>query len=241
MAVEIQDRVARILRRNRFQVEDILYLTHEGQRTVFHLQDKREIPTPIPLKTVVSCIPAGDFWSIQKGIVVARRYVISIDGKGLYTMSDGMQFTGRGRNPAEHKRRAEQLRVLPARSIDKDKSLPFGLLDRCKLMDNAPIAFCAIELVFAQDGRGVDFVFRYCNRAMEPVEGLTVEQMVDRSFYEVFPKGDRKWIVPYADVAMNGTTRILNDYSSEVQKNLRISCFQPEPGYCACMIVAVDG
>jgi hypothetical protein len=119
--------------------------------------------------------------------------------------------------------------------------LPFGLLDRCKLMDNAPIAFCAIELVFAQDGRGVDFVFRYCNRAMEPVEGLTVEQMVDRSFYEVFPKGDRKWIVPYADVAMNGTTRILNDYSSEVQKNLRISCFQPEPGYCACMIVAVDG
>jgi len=100
--------------------------------SVFHLQDKREIPTPIPLKTVVSCIPAGDFWSIQKGIVVARRYVISIDGKGLYTMSDGMQFTGRGRNPAEHKRRAEQLRVLPARSIDKDKSLPFGLLDRCK-------------------------------------------------------------------------------------------------------------
>lgn len=87
----------------------------------------------------------------------------------------------------------------------------------------------------------MDFVFRYCNRAMEPVEGLTVEQMVDRSFYEVFPKGDRKWIVPYADVAMNGTTRILNDYSSEVQKNLRISCFQPEPGYCACMIVAVDG
>jgi len=29
-----------------------------------------------------------------------------------------------------------------------------------------PLAFCVIELVFDANGRGVDFVFRYCNEEM---------------------------------------------------------------------------
>lgn len=239
MTTDIQDRVSRILKRNHFQAEDILYLTHEGQRTVFHLQDSREIPTPVPLKTVVSCLPASDFWSIQKGIVVARRYVISIEGKGLYTMTDGTQFQGRGRNPAEHKRRAEQLGVLPVRQPGSNR-IPHDLLDRCKLMDRSQIAFCVIELVFAQDGRGIDFIFRYCNPAMESVRGRPIHEMLDRSFYEVYPDEDRKLIVTYADVAMNGSCRVVTDYSPEARKHLRISCFQPEPGYCACLFAAAD-
>ena len=239
MNTDIQDRIARILKRNHFSSEDILYLTHEGQRTVFHLQDSRTIPTPIPLKRVVACFPASDFWSIQKGIVVARRYVISIEGKGQYTMSDGAQFQGRGRNPAEHKRRAEQLQVLPARQQGVDH-IPYDLLDRCKLMDRSPVAFCVIELVFARDGRGIDFVFRYCNKAMEPLSGLSIQQMLNRSFYEAFPDGDRRLIVPYADVAMNGSDRVLSDFSPMAQKHLRIICFQPETGYCACMFFSKE-
>lgn len=57
-----------------------------------------------------------------------------------------------------------------------------------------PVAYCVIELVFDAEGHGVDFVFRYCNKQMEVVEGIPIEEMLNRSFYEVFKNGDKKWL-----------------------------------------------
>ena len=122
---------------------------------------------------------------------------------------------------------------------DKHTS-PLNMLEKCSLLDNMPLAFCVIELVFNEDGRGVDFIFRYCNAEMEKVEGVPVEEMLNRSFYEVFRNGDKKWLVSYADVALNGTKHTIHDYSPEIDKNLIIHCYQPEPGYCACVLQVVD-
>ena len=36
--------------------------------------------------------------------------------------------------------------------------------------------------------------FRYCNAEMATVEGVPVEEMLNRSFYKVFPNGDKKWL-----------------------------------------------
>ena len=122
---------------------------------------------------------------------------------------------------------------------DKHTS-PLNMLEKCSLLDNMPLAFCLIELVFNEDGRGFDFIFRYCNAEMEKVEGVPVEEMLNRSFYEVFRNGDKKWLVSYADVALNGTKHTIHDYSPEIDKNLIIHCYQPEPGYCACVLQVVD-
>lgn len=104
-------------------------------------------------------------------------------------------------------------------------------------MDEMPLAYCVIELVFYEDGHGVDFIFRYCNKEMAVVEGVHVEEMLNRSFYEVFRNGDRKWLVSYADVALNGTKHTLKDFSPEIRKDLTIYCYQPEPGFCACVLL----
>ena len=56
----------------------------------------------------------------------------------------------------------------------------------------------------------------------------------------MFRNGDKKWLVAYADVALNGTKRILYDYSPEIDKYLTIWCYQPEPGYCACVLQVTD-
>ena len=94
-----------------------------------------------------------------------------------------------------------------------------------------------VELVFDAEGHGVDFVFRYCNDEMAVVEGVPVSEMLNRSFYEVFENGDKKWLVTYADVALNGNKHILQDYSPEIDKTLTIYCFQPASGYCACVLI----
>ena len=104
----------------------------------------------------------------------------------------------------------------------------------------ASARLCVIELTFDAAGHGVDFVFRYCNPMMAVVEGVPVENMVNRSFYEVFPDGDRKWLVSCADTALNGSCHTLRDYSRELEQNLTIHCYQPESGYCACLLLPED-
>ena len=119
--------------------------------------------------------------------------------------------------------------------VSEDSSIQ--LFDHCSFLNDMPLAFCIIELVFDAEGHGVDFVFRYCNDEMAVVEGIPVSEMLNRSFYEVFENGDKKWLVTYADVALNGNKHILHDYSPEIDKTLTIYCFQPAPGYCACVLI----
>lgn len=64
-----------------------------------------------------------------------------------------------------------------------------------------------------------------------------MEEMIDKSFYKVFPNVDKKWLITYADVALYGVSRVIEAYSPEVDAKLRIYCFQSEQNYCACVLV----
>ena len=151
-------------------------------------------------------------------------------------MTDGKTFQGRRRYLSEHKRLRKEL-GLDVPSPKEEFDPPLGFYEKCSIMDEMPLAYCVIELVFDEDGHGVDFIFRYCNKEMAVVEGVTVEEMLNRSFYEVFSNGDGKWLVSYADVALNGTKHTLKDFSPEIGKDLTIYCYQPEPGFCACVLL----
>ena len=156
---------------------------------------------------------------------------------GIYTMTDGHTFQGRKRNLSEHRKIRKKLGLASSVLSSNDYIPPLGLLEKCTLLDKMPLAFCVIELVFDEKGHGVDFVFRYCNEMMADVEGIPISEMINRSFYEVFENGDKKWLVTYADVALNGNKHTLTDYSPEIDKHLTIYCYQPIPGYCACILI----
>lgn len=126
--------------------------------------------------------------SISKGIVVCRSHIVNISNDGIYTMSDGRTFQGRKRDMSSHRRLRAEI------GLTNTKHRPLSMLEKCSLLDNMPLAFCVIELVFNEDGCGVDFIFRYCNAEMATVEGVPVEEMLNRSFYKVFPNGDKKWL-----------------------------------------------
>lgn len=214
--------------------ENILYIYRKDRKTVIQRTDGAEFALFVPVHSILSALPEKNFLSISKGIVVCRSHIVNISNDGVYTMSDGRTFQGRKRDISSHRRLRAEI------GLTNTKHRPLSMLEKCSLLDNMPLAFCVIELVFNEDGHGVDFIFRYCNAEMANVEGVPVEEMLNRSFYKVFPNGDKKWLVSYADVALNGTKHTLHDYSPEIGKNLIIHCYQPEPGYCACVLQVAD-
>ena len=226
----------RFFKRNKIEIEKILYIYHHDRKTVVCAEPGGEVTSSAPLQEVLAFLPEEDFISISRNAIVRRDKIINISHDGVYTMLDGKTFQGRTRYLSTHRRLKKEMES-GIKKAGKANPHPLSFLEKCSILDDMPVAYCVIELTFDEDGHGVDFIFRYCNKYMEVVEGIPVEDMLNRSFYEVFKNGDRKWLVSYADVALNGSKRTLSDYSPEIDKNLTIYCYQPEPGFCACVLV----
>ena len=229
--------VLHFFERKNIDIANILYLTRQNPHTKITFFDGKEILTEIPVKEIAIYLPDEEFVNITKGILLRKSQIVNISDDGLYTMTDGSVFQGRKRNISQHKQLRQALGLSKEQDAKAEKMVPLELLEKCSILNDMPLAFCVIELVFDANGRGVDFVFRYCNEEMAVVEGIPVSEMLNNSFYEVFENGDKKWLVTYADVALNGTKVILHDYSPEIGKDLSIYCFQPHPGYCACILI----
>ena len=229
--------VLHFFERKNIDISNILYLTRQNPLTKITFFDGKEILTAIPVKEIAIYLPDEEFVNITKGILLRKSQIVNISDDGLYTMTDGSVFQGRKRNISQHKQLRQALGLSKEQDKKTEKMIPLELLEKCSILNDMPLAFCVIELVFDANGRGVDFVFRYCNEEMAVVEGIPVSEMLNNSFYEVFENGDKKWLVTYADVALNGTKVILHDYSPEIGKDLSIYCFQPHPGYCACILI----
>lgn len=229
--------VLHFFERKNIDISNILYLTRQNPLTKITFFDGKEILTAIPVKEIAIYLPDKEFVNITKGILLRKSQIVNISDDGLYTMTDGSVFQGRKRNIRQHKQLRQALGLSKEQDEKAGKMIPLELLEKCSILNDMPLAFCVIELVFDANGRGVDFVFRYCNEEMAAVEGIPVSEMLNHSFYEVFENGDKKWLVTYADVALNGTKVILHDYSPEIGKDLTIYCFQPHPGYCACILI----
>ena len=233
----MNNKVNNFFKTNNINVKNIKYVVHQNKKTTIYLIEGKNIETWIPMKDIYINLPQPDFLNIQKGILVNSNQIINISSDGIYTMTDGRTFQGRKRGLSEHRKIRKKL-GLDSLTLASDNYVPpLGLLEKCTLLDKMPLAFCIIELVFDENGHGVDFVFRYCNEMMADVEGVPVNEMINRSFYEVFLNGDKKWLVTYADVALNGNSRTLTDYSPEIGKQLTIYCYQPISGYCACILI----
>ena len=229
--------VLHFFERKNIDISNILYLTRQNPLTKITFFDGKEILTAIPVKEIAIYLPDEEFVNITKGVLLRKSQIVNISDDGLYTMTDGSVFQGRKRNISQHKQLRQALGLSKEQDAKAEKMIPFELLEKCSILNDMPLAFCVIELVFDANGRGVDFVFRYCNEEMAVVEGIPVSEMLNNSFYKVFENGDKKWLVTYADVALNGTKVILHDYSPEIGKDLSIYCFQPHPGYCACILI----
>ena len=229
--------VLHFFERKNIDISNILYLTRQNPLTKIIFFDGKEILTAIPVKEIAIYLPDEEFVNITKGILLRKSQIVNISDDGLYAMTDGSVFQGRKRNTSQHKQLRQALGLSKEQNEKTEKMIPLELLEKCSILNDMPLAFCVIELVFDANGRGVDFVFRYCNEEMAVVEGIPVSEMLNNSFYEVFENGDKKWLVTYADVALNGKKVILHDYSPEIGKDLTIYCFQPHPGYCACILI----
>ena len=174
--------VLHFFERKNIDIANILYLTRQNPDTKITFFDGKEILTAIPVKEIAIYLPDEEFVNITKGILLRKSQIVNISDDGLYTMTDGSVFQGRKRNISQHKQLRQALGLCKEQDEKAEKMVPLELLEKCSILNDMPLAFCVIELVFDANGRGVDFVFRYCNEEMAVVEGIPVSELLNNSF-----------------------------------------------------------
>lgn len=225
----MKEKIAKLFEKNKIEIDEIKYVVREKKKTIIHLNNNEVISTFIPIKNFIDELKSYDFIHINKGIIISKKMIDHVD-KSVYYLKDGAYFEGRKRTVGAHKHINELIKI-------KDEILSnVDIANRFSILDNMPAAFCVIELVFNKDGAGIDFIFRYCNKEMENIEGKTIDEMMNNSFYKVFPNADKKWLVAYSNVAITGKSTSFKDYSPEIGEDLLINCFQPMEGFCACLL-----
>ena len=125
----------------------------------------------------------------------------------------------------------------------KEKKLPLTAEEYrkyYKICDALPFAFTDIEMVFNEEKKAVDWIFRYGNEALAALEKQPLDKMIGSSFSSLFSNMDAKWLHVYERATLYGETLEIMDYSPEIDTNLKIICFPTFPGHCGCILFNAD-
>ena len=106
--------------------------------------------------------------------------------------------------------------------------------------DQLPFAFTDIEMVFDEEKRAVDWIFRYGNPELARLEKLPLDRLIGNSFGSLFSNMDSKWLRSYERAVLYGEKLELIDYSPEIDVNLKVTCFPTFPGHCGCILFNIS-
>ncbi len=210
-------------------VDDIAYITIEGRKTKITRSDGSGLYTNRSLKDIYAELPQSTFSNINRGIVVSKNYVKD-EKDGNLTMMDGKQFRRRARQERTQPKPKAQTRPMQ----EARQPCPVEALDAW--LGTLPLPMCVMELVYQTQGGGAEFLLRYCNQAMERLEGVRLADLQDQPLSKLKSAGNPKWLTVFADVAINGSQRIMEDVWPEDGRFMRLNCYQPQSGYCVMML-----
>ncbi len=95
--------------------------------------------------------------------------------------------------------------------------------------------FAMHEIMCDEDGRPVNYRFLAVNPAFERMTGMSAENLIGRTVFEVMPDVEQYWIETYGNVALTGEPAFFENYSTNLGKYFEVTAFRPTSGQFACI------
>jgi len=229
----MEQKLIRFFLKNNINPTDIMYACRQDGKTCIFLKSGQVLETYIPMKWLISTLPAGAYLHINKGIILSSSCIDKIEGN-RYTMLDGKVFTGRVRTAGVHKKNRKILEHSAAPSSDKISQTVY---QQFSVMDHLPLPFCVVELIVDTRKHDIDFIVRYCNNAMADLGNVPRETLIDRSCHDVFRRPEKEWVLSFTETALRGKTITVDTIQPLSGHKMQVHLFQPAKGLCACILI----
>lgn len=214
----------------------IIYASVTDKLCKIHLDNGDTLSLFITISELLEKLGEEDFLRVSRSSMVAYTAVESVNQEEII-------LYGGVRIPYSRSRRREIMdkarNCMERQVVCRDMNRAVGELDFVhgfSFWEEVPIGFGVLEFVADCTGRFSDFIFRYVNRALAELEGVTVDALINCAYGQIFKEAHNKRLAIYSKVAFMGDTVELIDYSPELGKELLILCYQPAYGYCACIV-----
>lgn len=213
----------------------IVYASVTDKLCKIYLDNGEALNLFITISELMDKLGNEDFLRVSRSSLVAYTAVEAV--KEEVVLHGGIRI------PYSRSRRKEIIdkirNCMERQVVYGEKNRPLGELEFDRdfvFWDDVPVGFGVLEFVPDGSGRFSDFMFRYANRALAEIEGVSREALVDHAYSQIFGGVRHKWLAVYSKVAFLGETVELMDYSTEIDKELLVICYQPAYGYCACIV-----
>ena len=218
---------------------DILYVIMSDDHCTIHMFDGCVYRCRITLKELKKQLDEG-FMGVKRGCMIAVSAISDIGDKILLSNGEEICYTKRKKKALREELQKKQELMIAKISKKKLPLTPEEYGKYYKICDGLPFAFTDIEMVFNEEKKAVDWIFRYGNEALATLEKLPLDKMIGNSFSSLFSNMDAKWLHVYERATLYGETLEIMDYSPEIDTNLKIICFSTFPGHCGCILFNAD-
>lgn len=107
---------------------------------------------------------------------------------------------------------------------------------KLQYLDRLPVACCVTRIVFHEDGKPKDLIYVYANQEYSRLYKVKDGELIGKMYFEFLEKADRRWLDYYYETAYYGTARVFEHYQPRLKRHLMVYTFQPEHGFCGCVI-----
>ena len=215
--------------------EDILYLSLSGRKTAIHITGDRIYETYTPIDELAKNL-GSTFIRVDRCYLVSAKAIHDVTKTIDLINGESLDYARRRKREIVEQLRIERQKIGQTLERNDAPASAEEYHEHYKSFDAMPFAFTDIEMVFDEERRAVDWIFRYANPALAKLEKLPLESLIDHSFGSLFANMDAKWLRVYERTALYGETLEITDYSPEIDTELKIICFPTFPGHCGCML-----
>ncbi|MCI5897883.1 MAG: LytTR family transcriptional regulator DNA-binding domain-containing protein [Firmicutes bacterium] len=220
-------------------VNTVLYILMKKNYAEIHTFSGKHYKTRITLNELEKDL--GDsFLKVSRGCLVSVMAIHDISNVIELTTGESLPYSVRNRNAVVAQLQEKQKLIISRFSEGRIPEEEEAYHAHYRCFDDLPIAFADIEMVFDDERRAVDWIFRYGNQALALLEKIPLEKLIGSTFSNLFPNMNDKWLRAYEQAALYGATLEIVDFSPEIDTYLRILCFPTFRGHCGCILSDVS-
>lgn len=180
------------------------------------------------------------FLRVNRGCLVSAMAIRSITKKIVLINGEELDYARHSKRELRQLLAARQKWFIDSLSDESTPATEQAYREYYQSFDALPFAFADIEMVFNEENRAVDWIFRYGNPALARLEKMPLRKLIGRSFGSIFANMDAKWLRAYEQAVLYGKTLEIIDYSPEIDTNLKVICFPTFRGHCGCILFDID-
>ena len=220
-------------------VSSVLYVLMIGKKAEIHVSGGKVYETRLGLGQLEEALGEG-FLKVHRGCLVSAMAIHDITDHINLNNGESLIYTIRKKKQIIAQLQEARKRLISGFTRDGIPATEEEYRAHYRSFDVMPFAFTDIEMVFDEERRAVDWIFRYANSALAKLEKLPLEKLIGSSFGSLFSNMDAKWLRLYERAAMYGETLEAMDYSPEIDTYLKVICFPTFKGHCGCILFNIS-